>query len=395
MIDSDIVRKIIVNLMSNALKYATSTIELTLEETPGQITIHVDNDGPEIPEGQEEKIFQIFYQLPDHKKQMPGTGIGLAFSKSLAKTHQGTLSAQNLPTGGCSFTLSLPLEKSTTETVEQAFMEKEESVADMNLPEEKRQTVLIVEDNIELQNEIREALGQWYKVYTANNGKEALEKLEMNDTTDVIVSDVMMPEMDGIEMCRHIKTNLAYSHIPVILLTAKTNLESKTEGMENGAEVYMEKPFSIRQLHSQIENLLKLRMAFHDLMLQSAGTAHQPPLSEYILSECDINFMKEVDATLTKNLDEESFSVDHLADAMNMSRTNFYRKVKTLTGMAPNVYIKNFRLNQAAELLAQNMRINEVMLRVGFIAPSYFAKCFKAKFGKLPKEYQNTLGKQE
>ena len=217
----------------------------------------------------------------------------------------------------------------------------------------------------------------------------------MNDATDVIVSDVMMPEMDGIEMCRHIKTNLTYSHIPVILLTAKTNLESKTEGMENGAEVYMEKPFSIRQLHSQIENLLKLRMAFHDLMLQSAGTAHQPPLSEYILSECDINFMKEVDATLTKNLDEESFSVDHLADAMNMSRTNFYRKVKTLTGMAPNVYIKNFRLNQAAELLAQNMRINEVMLRVGFIAPSYFAKCFKAKFGKLPKEYQNTLGKQE
>lgn len=395
MIDSDIVRKIIVNLMSNALKYATSTIELTLEETPGQITIHVDNDGPEIPEGQEEKIFQIFYQLPDHKKQMPGTGIGLAFSKSLAKTHQGTLSVQNLPTGGCSFTLSLPLGKSITETAEQAFMEKEESVADMNLPEEKRQTVLIVEDNIELQNEIREALGQWYKVYTANNGKEALEKLEMNDTTDVIVSDVMMPEMDGIEMCRHIKTNLAYSHIPVILLTAKTNLESKTEGMENGAEVYMEKPFSIRQLHSQIENLLKLRMAFHDLMLQSAGTAHQPPLSEYILSECDINFMKEVDATLTKNLDEESFSVDHLADAMNMSRTNFYRKVKTLTGMAPNVYIKNFRLNQAAELLAQNMRINEVMLRVGFIAPSYFAKCFKAKFGKLPKEYQNTLGKQE
>ena len=124
--------------MMLALKYATSTIELTLEETPGQITIHVDNDGPEIPEGQEEKIFQIFYQLPDHKKQMPGTGIGLAFSKSLAKTHQGTLSAQNLPTGGCSFTLSLPLEKSTTETVEQAFMEKEESVADMNLPEEKR-----------------------------------------------------------------------------------------------------------------------------------------------------------------------------------------------------------------------------------------------------------------
>ena len=205
----------------------------------------------------------------------------------------------------------------------------------------------------------------------------------------------MMPEMDGIEMCRHIKTNLTYSHIPIILLTAKTNLESKTEGMENGAEVYMEKPFSIKQLHTQIENLLKLRLAFHELMLRSAGTTHETPISEYIQSECDITFMKEVDTALTKHLDEESFSVDNLADAMNMSRTNFYRKLKMLTGMAPNIYIKNFRLNQAAELLAQNMRINEVMLRVGFMAPSYFAKCFKAKFGKLPKEYQNTINKQE
>lgn len=155
------------------------------------------------------------------------------------------------------------------------------------------------------------------------------------------------------------------------------------------------KPFSIKQLHNQIENLLKLRLAFHELMLRSAGTTHETPISEYIQSECDITFMKEVDATLTKHLDEESFSVDNLADAMNMSRTNFYRKLKMLTGMAPNIYIKNFRLNQAAELLAQNMRINEVMLRVGFMAPSYFAKCFKAKFGKLPKEYQNTINKQE
>lgn len=394
MIDSDIIRKIIVNLMSNALKYAASMIELSLKESTDRIVICVNNDGPQIPDEQKEKIFQIFYQIPDSRKQMPGTGIGLAFSKSLAESHQGTLSVENLPSGGCSFILSLPLKKATEALPEaESHPENEGLEPDLPLAENKRHTVLIVEDNIELQNEIQEALGQWYKVYTANNGKEALEKLETNDVTDVIVSDVMMPEMDGIEMCRHIKSNLAYSHIPIILLTAKTNLESKTEGMENGAEVYMEKPFSISQLHNQIENLLKLRLAFHELMLRLAGTTHETPLSEYILSECDITFMKEVDTTLTKHLDEESFSVDNLADAMNMSRTNFYRKVKMLTGMAPNVYIKNFRLNQAAELLTQNMRINEVMLRVGFMAPSYFAKCFKAKFGKLPKEYQNTINK--
>ena len=395
-VDNDIIRKIMVNLMSNALKYAASMIVLSLKESDGHIVICVSNDGPRIPEGQKEKIFQIFYQIPDDKKQMPGTGIGLAFSKSLAESHQGTLSVENLPSSGCSFILSLPLKRATEKLPEtESHPESEGFEPDLPQTKNKRHTVLIVEDNIELQNEIREALEQWYKVYTAGNGKEALEKLETNDATDVIVSDVMMPEMDGIEMCRHIKTNLTYSHIPIILLTAKTNLESKTEGMENGAEVYMEKPFSIKQLHNQIENLLKLRLAFHELMLRSAGTTHETPISEYIQSECDITFMKEVDTALTKHLDEESFSVDNLADAMNMSRTNFYRKLKMLTGMAPNIYIKNFRLNQAAELLAQNMRINEVMLRVGFMAPSYFAKCFKAKFGKLPKEYQNTINKQE
>lgn len=395
-VDNDIIRKIMVNLMSNALKYAASMIELSLKESDGHIVICVSNDGPRIPEGQKEKIFQIFYQIPDDKKQMPGTGIGLAFSKSLAESHQGTLSVENLPSSGCSFILSLPLKRATEKLPEtESHPESEGFEPDLPQTKNKRHTVLIVEDNIELQNEIREALEQWYKVYTAGNGKEALEKLETNDATDVIVSDVMMPEMDGIEMCRHIKTNLTYSHIPIILLTAKTNLESKTEGMENGAEVYMEKPFSIKQLHNQIENLLKLRLAFHELMLRSAGTTHETPISEYIQSECDITFMKEVDTALTKHLDEESFSVDNLADAMNMSRTNFYRKLKMQTGMAPNIYIKNFRLNQAAELLAQNMRINEVMLRVGFMAPSYFAKCFKAKFGKLPKEYQNTINKQE
>ena len=395
-VDNDIIRKIMVNLMSNALKYAASMIELSLKESDGHIVICVSNDGPRIPEGQKEKIFQIFYQIPDDKKQMPGTGIGLAFSKSLAESHQGTLSVENLPSSGCSFILSLPLKRATEKLPEtESHPESEGFEPDLPQTKNKRHTVLIVEDNIELQNEIREALEQWYKVYTAGNGKEALEKLETNDATDVIVSDVMMPEMDGIEMCRHIKTNLTYSHIPIILLTAKTNLESKTEGMENGAEVYMEKPFSIKQLHNQIENLLKLRLAFHELMLRSAGTTHETPISEYIQSEFDITFMKEVDTALTKHLDEESFSVDNLADAMNMSRTNFYRKLKMLTGMAPNIYIKNFRLNQAAELLAQNMRINEVMLRVGFMAPSYFAKCFKAKFGKLPKEYQNTINKQE
>lgn len=244
----------------------------------------------------------------------------------------------------------------------------------------------MVEDNLELLNLTREALSTWFRVIRAGNGKEALEILT-RQSVDVIVSDVMMPEMDGLELCNHVKSDMAYSHIPVILLTAKTTLESKVEGLESGADVYLEKPFSVKQLYKQIENLLKLRLAFHKQMTDiTIGSSSS--LSDFAISQKDVEFIDKINAILSEQVINENYSIDILADQMNMSHSNLYRKMKGLFGMPPNNYVKNFRLNKAAELIANGVRIAEAAERLGFASSSHFAKCFKEKFGMLPKDYK-------
>mgnify|MGYP000006705696 FL=1 len=204
---------------------------------------------------------------------------------------------------------------------------------------------------------------------------------------DVIVSDVMMPEMDGLELCSKVKSEISYSHIPVILLTAKTTLESKVEGLTCGADVYVEKPFSIKQLHMQIENLLKLRQSFHKLMVSLAGDTVAVSTTDFAMSQKDCEFIAKIQGVIAEQLADENFSIDTLAEQMNMSRSNFYRKIKALSGMSPNDYLKTLRMNRAAELIVSGTRISEVAAQVGFTSSSYFAKCFKAQYGVLPKEY--------
>ncbi|MBR2235654.1 MAG: helix-turn-helix domain-containing protein, partial [Prevotella sp.] len=211
--------------------------------------------------------------------------------------------------------------------------------------------------------------------------------LPYNDI-DVIVSDVMMPRIDGIELCKRIKDDVNYSHIPVILLTAKTTVEAKLEGMQNGADIYLEKPFSIRQLHLQIMSLLRMRQNFHERMKQINGTAAVDTNDgELGLSQQDILFMERLQQMVADNMRDEEFSIDQLAEQMNMSRSSFYRKIKALTDLTPIEYLKMRRLEQAATLLRQGLRITEVAERVGFTSSSYFAKCFKARFGVLPKDF--------
>ena len=183
--------------------------------------------------------------------------------------------------------------------------------------------------------------------------------------------------MNGLELCNYIKSDLVYSHIPVILLTAKTTLDSKAEGFENGADAYIEKPFSIKQLHKQIENLLKLRLAFHKLMINLSGSPASS-LADFALSQKDVEFIERVNTILSELLADESCSIDLLAEQMNMSRS----------GMPPHDYIKNFRLNKSTELIMSGIRIAEVAEQLGFTTSSYFAKCFKEKFGVLPKDYK-------
>lgn len=390
-IDKDKISKILVNLASNAMKYANSRISITLTATGQGICWQVDDDGPGIPDNAKKKIFEAFYRVSEEETAPAGTGIGLAYSRSLAEAHNGTLSVENNDWGGSRFRLALPLEATAAEEPSQELVQLNEETAPLMQKDDKtfidkHFTILLVEDNAELLKLTADALGEWFKVKKALNGQQALECLA-GESIDVIVSDVMMPVMDGLELCSHVKQNINYSHIPVILLTAKTTLQAKAEGMQCGADAYVEKPFSIHQLQGQIENLLRLRQTFHRQMLQLEGNASAAGPNDATLSQRDYEFTTHLYEIIEAQLCDENFSVDNLAEAMNMSRSNFYRKIKALSGMAPNDYLKVIRLNKAAELLRQGSRISEVYAQVGFSSSSYFAKCFKAQFNVLPKDY--------
>lgn len=390
-VDREKVCKIIVNLIGNAVKYAQSRIDIKLVSSDEGFRVSVSDDGPGIPDVEKRKVFEAFYQVKDGKSGAVGTGIGLAFSKSLAEAHHGTLSLEDSVYGGSSFVLTLPWgEEAVSEEPEVVIPDGREAADEEQGTElsGSKFTILLVEDNVDLLNLTRESLSTWFKVLKAQNGRQALEVLA-NETVDVIVSDVMMPEMNGLELTAKVKSDIEYSHIPVILLTAKTTLEAKVEGFECGADVYIEKPFSIRQLRKQIENLLKLRQAFHKMMAELSGGNGAAPISpvEYSVSQKDCELMAKVRAAVEAQLSDENFSVDTLAESLNMSRSNFYRKIKALAGMPPNDYLKTIRLNKAAELLKSGVRITEVCEKIGFSSSSYFAKCFKIQFGVLPKDY--------
>lgn len=389
--DKDKINKVLVNLITNAIKYARSQIEVKLYTAGTDFGICVSDDGPGIPAKEREKIFEPFYQVQDSKPAQTGTGIGLAFSKTLVESLNGSLNIEDSAWGGSSFILLLPLgnvadvenyKEMPEELIEEVHLE---GVADSFDLKKRKFTVLLVEDNIDLLKMTSESLGEWFDMLKAHNGESALEILA-EESPDVIVSDIMMPGIDGLELCRRVKENINYSHIPVILLTAKTNIESKVEGFECGADAYIEKPFSIRQLRGQIENLLKLRLTYHKVMADLSAGENKIEL-QGVASQKDRELMVLIKETVEQHLSETDFSVDSLADILNMSRSSFYRKMKAFTGMPPNDYLKVIRLNKGAELLKQGVRVSEVYEKVGFSSSSYFTKCFKTQFGVLPKEY--------
>ena len=404
--DVDKLDKIIYNLLSNAAKYTPEGGAITLcqsyDEETGLLKITVNNPGECIPEEKLAHLFERFYEGEYRKFHTIGTGIGLSLTKDLVALHHGTIHAFSNKEEGNTFVVQIPVrreafkEEEIDESMEYAAYnvlpigEVQEAVAtDMAEREPGSSSLLLVEDNVELLNLTRDSLVAWFRVLKAPNGRAALEILEQ-ESVDVIVSDVMMPEMNGLELCSKVKSEIDYSHIPVILLTAKTTLESKVEGLECGADVYIEKPFSIKQLHKQIENLLRLRQSFHKLMVSLSGNANQAS-AELAMTQRDCEFVAKIQEVIADQLADENFSIDTLAEQMNMSRSNFYRKIKALSGMSPNDYLKALRMNKAAELIQGGTRISEVAAQVGFTSSSYFAKCFKAQYGVLPKEYVNQL----
>lgn len=391
LIDKDIIRRIIVNLLSNAMKYARSKISLSSYIKNNSINILVEDDGPGIKDSEKDKIFQAFYQSDD-KGEKSGTGIGLAYARTLAENHHGELYVRDSALGGAAFILALPLYEKENKTIENntEIILDHESIAipDNNVTQYKNCTILLVEDNSDLLEMESSNLKKWFRVLKAKNGVEALSIIEGNDI-DIVVCDIMMPIMDGLELCKKIKDNIEYSHIPVVLLTAKTLPESKAEGFYHGADAYVEKPFTIMQLFMQIRNLLHLRDTLQKRIQPLSGIEYELDQSENIISNKDLEFLRMLEVNINNQLSDENFSIDSLTTVMNMSRSNLYRKLKALTGLSPNDYLKNCRLNRAVQLLKEGYRITEVYEQTGFCSSSYFAKCFKAKFGVLPKDYQN------
>ena len=364
----------IVNLLDNALKYARREVVISIRTEDDEAVVKVSDDGPGVKEQEKERIFDIFYKAEgDSIAESSGIGVGLAYSKQLVLAHKGTLSVEDTVPTGATFVVRIPLlgEKTLVEqpAVDDVLRALEKSGA-------TKFRLVLADDNVRLLDMLQKELSEWYHVRTAQNGAEALEILRTDDV-DIIVSDVMMPIMDGIQFCQTVKDTLELNHIPFIMLTAKTSVAAKVEGLGSGADAYVEKPFSITQL--------RLRTAYHEAWLREAGRYKEAmPKS---LNKMDAQFMETINAAIERQIASESFSVDMLADALNMSKSNFFKKFKAVAGTSPNDYLKNYRLNRAAQLIADGSRINEAAESVGFFSPSYFAKCFKAKFGILPKAY--------
>ena len=386
-VNQEALTKIISNLLNNGVKYASTYLRISLETDEKVFHIRTFNDGEMIPDTMKEEIFKPFVRLDKEDEVTTGTGIGLALSRSLAELHQGSLMMEKGEEVNC-FCLTLPVNQDSTITLSaENVSQVEENSCGWEQEEtdtkEKKPMILVVEDNPDMLAFIRKQLTTEYSVLTAMNGIEALAVLD-NHYVNLVVSDVLMPQMDGFELCKTIKSDLSYSHIPVVLLTAKTNIQSKIEGLELGADAYIEKPFSVEYLLANISSLIhnreKLRQTFAKSPFVAANTM--------ALTKADEEFIWKLNDIIQANLHNPEFSMEDMADALKMSRSSFYRKIKGVLDLSPNEYLRLERLKQAAQLLKEGKsRVNEICYTVGFNSPSYFSKCFLKQFGVLPKDF--------
>ena len=391
-IDREAFTKIISNLFTNAIKYAKSEIVLVLKPEENQFFIRVISDGELIPEKMKEKIFEPFFRVEDKNgvQTQPGTGLGLPLSRSLAELHGGKLYLEILPERRNNiFVLQLPSTQSSSITIGKESTEQKSAAQPVENADpgnlQNKQTLLLVEDDKDMLDFVYNQLKSDYTVFKAVNGKIALECLQ-KENFDIVVTDITMPEMDGLQLCSHIKSNVDTSHIPVIMLTAKSDIPTRIESLDMGADAYVEKPFSIAYLLAQIANILvnrnKIKQAFINSPTQHTGSI--------ALTKADEIFLGKVTDIIHKNLQNTEFNADHLAEALNMSRSSLYRKIKGISELSPNDFIQLVRLKKANELLQEgSYRINEVCFLVGFVSSSHFSKSFRKQFGISPKESRN------
>ncbi|MBW4734116.1 substrate-binding domain-containing protein [Prevotella melaninogenica] len=394
--DQDKIERICYNLLSNALKYTSEggEISLTAKEENGRVMISVADNGCGISSDELPYIFDRFYQA---KNAGRGTGIGLAIVKAFTELHHGEVSATSIEGKGSTFTIHIPVRQKgevtnqPTEKIEQLV---EPSSAE-EVPNQARhideliqpyQTdkpeVLIIDDNIDIRTYLRSVLSEKYNVSEAADGKVGLE-LARKIVPDIVLSDIMMPVMDGLAFCQQLKTDKAISHIPVILLTARSLDEQRAEGYEHGADAYLSKPFSLRLLLSRIDNLIESRKKLN----QTWSKGVEDDEIGNISNEIDKSFLKQLRKIIQENLANSDLSVEQIGDEIGLSRVQLYRKVKALTGYSPVEIVRKARLTRARHLLQTTERtVSEVAYAVGFSTPSYFSKCYKDEFGENPKK---------
>ena len=433
-VDADKYEKIIFNLLSNAFKYTPNgkMIKLFIHEDEETVSIGVQDQGIGIAENKKKSIFVRFENLVDRNLFNPSTGIGLSLVKELVEMHKALISVDSKLGEGSCFKIDFMkgkehydeavefMQDDTTAGLEirrQSMAGTEETVSPQPPAEEAPQgqeaeetskgLMLLVEDNSELRIFLRSIFASEYRIVEAANGVEGLDKA-LKFLPDIIISDVMMPELDGVEMCRHIKNNLSVAYIPVVMLTAKDNVESQIEGYESGADLYIPKPFSMKLLEVNLQRLLKQREQwFKDCGKPAKPAAESSPAAtegnaekgkpasdgthqKSSLNPEDLQEMTEkLKQIIDDNLSNPNLSPDQLAAALGISRTKLYRDLKRVDGQSLSDYVRNARLEKAAYLLVNtNMNIQEVLNEVGFVNNSHFTKIFKLKYDVPPTEYK-------
>ncbi len=399
-IDKGKMEEIIINLLSNALKYTSVggevSVNLKAKEENGQkyLSIAVSDTGEGIPEEEQDYIFDRFYQAANaDSDNVVGTGIGLSLIKELVDLHKGTIAVQSEVGVGSTFEIKLPFGKAhlseedihiITPTSEPTPVDApDENASETVTPESGQESLpllLLIEDNEDLRHYVKSILHTSYQIREAENGKIGMEQA-FECIPDVIVSDLMMPKVDGLQLCKTLKEDVRTSHIPIILLTARSSREDRIEGLKNLADDYLTKPFNNEELLVRIENLVKLRKK----MQSHFGTDALLMPKKIALNSVDEVFMENITATLEAEISNPLFGVEELAAAVALSRSQLYRKIRAITDLTPNEYIRSFRLYRAMDMLKQNSAtIAEIAYEVGFQNPSYFAKCFQEQFGKSP-----------
>ncbi len=417
-VDRDNFDKVIMNLLSNAFKFTPTggevNISLTHTDTDAIITVH--DTGCGIPKDKLETIFQRFYQSPTSiGERNTGTGIGLDLTRSLVELHYGTITARNNSDGpGASFIVTLPLGNSHLKPEEMVAddgsmtpVEHDNSEDDKQLAQElkdmeadplvhpvatrddnSKPTIAVVEDDDEIASYLQTELSNEYNVCYYPNGKVALAAI-LKDMPDLVISDVMMPEMDGITLCTKLKSNINTNHLPVILLTAKSRDEDRMEGLETGADAYVVKPFNMDILRRTIANLLAVRRTLKNKFTGQEDQADK--INKVDVQTPDDKFLQRVMDVINDNLSNSDLGVDDIADQVGISRVHLYRKMKELTNQTPHNFIKNLRLKQAARLLENpKQSITEVMYACGFSNSASFSTMFKNMYGMSPRDYQRS-----